>query len=112
PHHAIKRHPEAPNAYNQILNERLLPTRDEELHARLVDAFHLAGDYNQADNECRRYFDNHPAGTLMPPVLFRHAENQYFRILLAEKHPDANFRSQEIGRLTPEAVKRYQTLID
>src|SRR5436305_370234 len=73
----LKQKREAASAYQQIINEKLLPRREEELHVRLVDAFHLAGDYNESDNQCRRFFDKHLVSALLPTIMFRHAENAY-----------------------------------
>ena len=48
-------HREAAATYAQVLNEKLLPQRDEELLQRQADALHLAGDYAESDRVCQRF---------------------------------------------------------
>ena len=79
---------EANSTYNQILNEKLLPQRDEELVQDMAAALHLAGDYAESDKVCVRFRDAYPKSTLLPAVLFRYAENAYFSALAAEKLPN------------------------
>ena len=55
----------------------------------LATAWHLAGDYSESDKVCLRFRDAYPKSVLLPAVLFRHAENAYFRALAAEKLPNA-----------------------
>ena len=50
-----KQHKEAANTYNQLLNEKLLPAREEEILQRQIAAVHLAGDYNGSDQLCQRF---------------------------------------------------------
>src|SRR5262249_45809834 len=45
-------------------------------------------------------------------VLFRYAENSYFRCLAAEKNPNAAERAKELARLFDETAKRYQDVLD
>src|SRR5205823_13753513 len=40
---------EAANTLNQILQERVLPQREEEVMQRQATALHLDGDYNDSD---------------------------------------------------------------
>jgi TolA-binding protein len=104
----IKQYREAAQGYQQILNDQLLPQREEELAYRLSTALHLAGDYNESDNVCSRFTVAHPRSPLLPAVLFRQAENSYFRALAAEKNPA---QAGERVKLCDEAIKRYQTVV-
>ncbi len=103
---------EAAATYNQILNDKMLPQRDEEVMQHLATAWHLAGDYNEADKVCLRFRDTHPKSVLLPAVLFRHAENAYFQALAAEKLPNPADRAREVARWNDEAIKRYQILAE
>jgi TolA-binding protein len=103
---------EAAATYNQVLNDKLLPQREEELLHSLATALQLVGDYNESDKVCQRFRDAFPRSTLLPAVLFRHAENAYFGALAAEKLSDPNQRKNETARLNEEALKRYQVVVD
>jgi TolA-binding protein len=70
---------EAAPLFARITAERLLPGRDEELLQRQITALSRAGDYDQSDALCRPFLRNHPHGVAAAEVLFRHAENAYFR---------------------------------
>jgi TolA-binding protein len=102
---------EAANVYNQLLNEKALPDRDEEVMQRLTNALHLAGDYNESDKVCVKFLERFPQSTLSPAVLFVYAENSFFRIVAAEKNPDPATRAKELPPLFAETVKRFQTVI-
>jgi TolA-binding protein len=108
----IKQYREAAQTYQQILNEKCLPERNEEVMQRLATAWHLAGDYVQADAACLAFQQAYPKSTLLPAVLFRFAENAYFVALAAEKNVNLPNRAQELARLYDEAAKRYQVVID
>jgi TolA-binding protein len=103
---------DAAATYNTLLNDKLLPRREEEVLQHLADALHLAGDFGESDKICQRFREAHPKSLLLPAVLFRHAENAYFAALAAEKLPNPADRAREVARLTDEAVKRYQVVID
>jgi len=107
-----KQFKEAAGTYDAVLNEKLIPTRDEEVLQRRITALHLAGDYAGSDQAVARFQQAHPRSTLTPFVLFRFAENAYFAALAAEKIPDANARAKETARLFDETAKRYQVIID
>jgi TolA-binding protein len=108
----LKQPREAANVYNQLLNEKLLPERDEELGQRLVFALHLAGDYVESDKQCTRFLDKHPKSPLAPAVLFCQAENSYFRALAAEKNPNQAERAKEAARLGEETIKRFTQVVE
>src|SRR5262249_28169816 len=44
-----KQYKEAASTYEQILNEKSLPARTEEVTQRLIAALHLAGEYARSD---------------------------------------------------------------
>jgi len=103
---------EAAATYELVLNEKLLPQREEEVLQRRITALHLAGDFAGSDQNVARFQQAFPKSPLLPLVLFRFAENAYFQALAAEKLPDANQRKQEVTRLQDEAGKRYQAVIE
>lgn len=100
------------NTYNQILNEKLLPPREEEVVQDLAAAFHLAGNYAESDKICERFRTSYPASPLLPAVLFRYAENAYFSALAAQKLPNAADRQRETAKWLDETIKRYQAVVD
>jgi TolA-binding protein len=106
------RHREAAATYTQVLNEKLLSQRDEELLQRQADALHLAGEYAESDRVCQRFQQTYPRSLLLPAVLFRYAENACFLAQAAEKNPNLPNRAQELARLHDEAAKRYQVVVD
>jgi tetratricopeptide (TPR) repeat protein len=108
----IKQYREAAGTYNQVLSEKLLPAREEELYHSMATAWQLAGDYNASDEVCKKFREIHPKSTLLPAILFRHAENAYLQALAAEKIADVNQRKNEVNRLNDEALKRYQVVVD
>ena len=42
-----------PPIYGQLLRDKMLPPRDEEISLRLVTALHLAGDFDESDRQCK-----------------------------------------------------------
>jgi TolA-binding protein len=102
---------DATNTYNLVLNEKLLPDRAEEVLQQLASAWQLAGDYNESDKVCARFQKEHPKSTLLPFVLFRHAENAYFLALAAEKLPNPADRKRDVAKFTDEAIKRYRVVL-
>ena len=103
---------DAVNTYNQILNEKLIPAREEEALQHLVTALHWAGDYNEADKACQRFQTQYPKSVLLPSVLFRHAENAYFSSLAAAKLPNPEERKDKTALWTDLAIDRYRTAIE
>lgn len=96
----------------QLLGEKLLPQREEELSERQATALHLAGDYAESDKICQRFQAAYPKSVLLPVALFRHAENAYFQALAAEKTANLPNRAQELARLYDEAGKRYAVVVE
>ncbi len=99
---------EAANVYNQLLSDKVLPEREEEIMQRWTNALHLAGDYVEADKACLKFQERFPQSTLLPAVLFVYAENSYFRIVAAEKNPN---QAKELPPLYAETAKRFQNVI-
>jgi TolA-binding protein len=102
---------DAVNTYQQILNDKLNPAREEEVLQHLVTALHWAGDYNEADKLCQRFQEQYPKSVLLPAVLFRHAENAYFSSLAAAKLPNPEERKDKTTLWTDLAIERYQVVI-
>jgi TolA-binding protein len=107
-----RQYKDAAGTYNQILNEKNLPQRGEEVLQRQITALHLAGDYGPSDQLVAQFQANYPKSSLLPAVLFRHAENAYFVAVSAEKNPNLPNRVQELARLNDEVIKRYQAVVD
>jgi TolA-binding protein len=111
---AVRSTKDAVAAYNQVLNEKLLPAREEELTERLASALHLAGDYAESDKVCQRFQQTYPKSPLLPSALFRYAENAWFSLLAVDKNvnlapPD---RARETARWLEESIKRYQVVVE
>jgi TolA-binding protein len=107
----IKQNKESANLYNQLLAEKALPERIEEITQRLAVALHLAGDYTESDRVCERFRAQFPQSTLMPAVLFCAAENSFFRIVALEKTVSALERDKQVPPLFDEAIKRFSEVI-
>src|SRR5947209_5785030 len=107
-----KLYKDAANTCNQVLNEKLIVDREQEVLQRLATALHLNAEYAESDKVCDRFRQAHPKSPLLSAVLFRHAENAAFAALAIENNPSAPNRVQELARLRDEAVKRYQALVD
>lgn len=106
--HQIAHQPnEAAATHKQILSEKLLESRGEEVLQRLAAALHLAGDYAGSDQVCLEFQKAYPQSSLLPVILFRYAENAHFLALAADK---AN-NKPERDRLSEEAGRRYQTVV-
>jgi TolA-binding protein len=107
-----KLYKDAAATYSQILNEKALPQRGEEVLEHQITALHLAGDYAPSDQLCQSFQQTYPKSILLPAVAFRFAENACFAALAAEKNPNLPNRAQELARLNDEVIKRYQVVID
>jgi len=107
-----KQYKEAAATYDQILNEKILPARVEEVSQRLIASLHLAGDYARSDQVANQFLQQYPESSLRVPVLFRLAENAYFVALAAEKKMDLPNRQAELAKLFDEAAKRYLAVIE
>ena len=103
---------EAVNTYNQLLNEKALPEREEEMVQRQATALHLAGDYAESDRVCTAFRQKYPRSPLLPEILFRHAENAYFTALAAEKNPNLPDRASTLAKMHDEVIKRYGAVVE
>lgn len=103
----LGQHREAAQSYQQLLHDKLPGQRPEELLYRLATAWQLAGDYEAADKACRQFLETYPKSPLLPYVLFRFAENSYFRSQAADKAGKAGDRLPFLE----EAIRRYQNLL-
>jgi cellulose synthase operon protein C len=108
----IKLYREAVGSYQQAINENNSPDRAEETLARLATALHLAGQYAESDTACQKFISLYPRGSLLPAVLFRHAENAFLVANAAAANPHLGNRDAELQRLFGEAIKRYQVVAD
>lgn len=108
----LKQNRESANIYNQLLNEKLLPDREEEITLRLAQALHLAGDFNESDKICQRFQEKFAKSTLLPAALFTFAENSYFRIGQTEKNPPTPERTKALAGLYDETIKRLQAVVE
>jgi TolA-binding protein len=108
----LKQFREAAGTYSQVLNEKCIPEREQEIVHRLATAWQLAGDCNESDKACVFFQQTYPKAALLPAVLYCHAENAYFVALAAEKNPNLPNRAQELARLYDEAAKRYQAVLE
>jgi outer membrane protein assembly factor BamD (BamD/ComL family) len=102
---------DAVKACQELKTKGLLKDRGEDLAQREVEAFHLAGDYDKCDDACKQFLQKYPDSAFKPAVLFRFAENGYFRSLAAEQEP-AKQEAAGLKKLREETLKRYQRLID
>src|SRR5262249_6424172 len=107
-----KQYRDAMNTYATIINDKLLPAREDEMLLEQATAAQLAGDYAESEKVCVRFIEKHKASTLLPAVLFRQAENSAFLALAAEKLPNPPDRAREMAKHNDEAIKRYNALID
>ncbi len=103
---------EAAAIYNQLLNDKTLADREEEIMQRWTSALHLSGDYNESDKACLKFQERFPQSTLTPAVLFAYAENSFFRIVAVEKNPNQAERTKELPKLFEETTRRFQKVIE
>jgi TolA-binding protein len=103
---------EAAAIYTRLLNDKIVPEREEEIMQRWTNALHLAGDYGESDKACLKFQERFAQSTLIPAVLFAYAENSYFRIVALEKNPNQAERAKELPKLFEETAKRYEKMIE
>ncbi len=101
---------EAAAIYQQLLNEKSLEPRAEELIERLAAAWHRAGDFSRSDQVCQNFLQRFPESPLRPAISFRQAENAYFAAVAASKR--ANVAKAELEMAFDEAAKRFAVLIE
>lgn len=100
---------DAATTYEQIWNDKLLPTRQEETLQRIVAALHLAGDFQNSDTRIAEFRQKFPQSPLLPLVLFRGAENAYARAeQLAKQHnPGAKQGYADAAKKYEEVVAKF-----
>ena len=98
-----RQYKDAVAAYNQIVSEKLIPSREEEVVQHLATALQLNGDFTESDKKCLEFREKFPKSVLLPAVMFRHAENAYFLSLAAEKAK----KPDDAAKWTEETIKRY-----
>src|SRR5262249_16061240 len=99
---------EAAAIYTQLLNDKIVPEREEEIMQRWTNALDLGGDCGKCERACLKFQKRFAQSTLMPAVLFAYAENSYFRMAALEKNPNQAERAKELPKLFEETAKRYQ----
>jgi TolA-binding protein len=97
---------------NTVINEKLLPGREDEMLLALATALQLAGDHVESDKVCERFAKSFAGSTLLAAIQFRHAENAAFLTLAAEKLANPAERARETTRRNEEAIQRYSALIE
>ncbi len=107
----LAKHPkEAAVLYDQVANEKLLPTRAEELLQRAVDAYHLAGDLVTSEARVAAFKQQFSKSPLLPLVLFRSAENSFAKaenFTKEKKLPEAKLSYGEAATKYDEVVKKF-----
>ncbi|VTS02090.1 tetratricopeptide repeat protein [Tuwongella immobilis] len=98
--------------YEQILNEKLLPERQEECVQRYAVGLHLAGEFARSDQVCEKFLQDFPESTLRESIAFRQAENAYFQALSAKQKPDLPNRDVELPKLFQLAATRYASVAE
>jgi cellulose synthase operon protein C len=103
--------------YQQILAEKLLPDREEEVTVRLAQARHLAKEFAESDATCQEFVRKFPQSPLLAAIAFTYAENAYFKALALEKTPipggqaQAPQRAKDLAVLYDETIKRTEDVL-
>jgi TolA-binding protein len=103
---------EAAGTYAAILNEKLLPGRDEEVLQCQAGAYHLAGDYNASEQVCARFRQAYLKSPRLAAIMYRSAQNASAGFEAAEKNPNLPDRANTLAKLAGEAAKRYQEVME
>jgi len=104
-----RQYKEAAALYARIAAEGQPPALAESaLHKQAV-ALHLAGQFGQSDEVCRRFMSAYPKSAFLPDVMFRYAENAW---LMAVGMSNSPGQETEQKRLYQEALARYQKLVE
>ena len=100
----------AAQVYDQIINEKLLPAKAEELLQRAATAYHLAGDVNNSEARVAGFKQQFPNSSLLPLVLFRSAENSFLKAEQFSKQknsPGAKQAYAEAATKYDDVIKRF-----
>jgi tetratricopeptide (TPR) repeat protein len=102
---------EAAGTYAKALSENNNPDRAEEAMQRQATALHLAGQFRESDELCRKFEQTYPTSTLLPAVWFRAAENTCLGAMAIVNDPNQRARRPEALSLFEQAVKQYDRLL-
>ena len=101
--------------YQQILNEKLLPEREEEVVVRLAQARHLNKEFPESDAICQDFVKRFPQSPLLAVIAFTYAENAYFKALALEKTPvqllQLPERAKALAALYDETIRRTEDVL-
>ena len=97
---------EAAPIYDQIVNEKLLPAKAEEVLQCAATAYHLAGDVNSSEARIVSFRQQFPNSPLLPMALFRSAENAFLKAEQLAEKKDAGSKEAFAA-----AAVRYEELI-
>ena len=103
---------EAVALLSRVLQDRLMPRREEEILQRRASALSLAGAYSESDSLCDSFQKLYPRSSLLSEVRFRHAQNADLLALAADPSPVLSDNSPEAARLNELAFARYQQVVD
>ena len=106
-HLTAKQAQQAAQVYDQVANEKLLPSRAEEVLQRSIAAYHLAGDLNASEARVASFKQQFQNSPLLPLVLYRSAENSFVRAEQLMKQNNPAGAKQGYA----EAIKKYEELI-
>src|SRR5262249_50534333 len=106
-HLLAKQAQQAAQTYDQIINDKLLPGKAEEVLQRAATAYHLAGDVSNSGARVATFKQQFPNSTLMPLVLFRSAENSFLK---AEQLAKQNNPAGAKAAFT-EAATKYEDVV-
>jgi TolA-binding protein len=98
-HQLAGQYKEAVAACASLLDEKLLPAREEEMTLALATLQQLAGDFEASEKTCARFLERFKGSPLTPAVLFRSAEN-------------AALGGRAGGGFEAEAGRRYAALVE
>lgn len=108
----LKLYKDAAGTYGVLLRDKLLPARHEEFSQRLVTALHLAGEFDESDKQIKVFEAKFPNSTLLPAVMFRAAENSFFRIQEKEKTAKSPEAAKELAKQYGETAKLLTSFIE
>lgn len=110
-HQQNKQFNEAVATFQQVLNEQPEAERGELALQRLTTALHLAAKYPESDQACVKFVGTYPKSTLLPAVLFRHAENALAVAEAQFKTPNLANRDAALKQAYTEVATRAKKLI-
>jgi TolA-binding protein len=106
-HLTAKQAQAAAQVYDQIITDKLLPAKADEVLQRAATAYHLAGDVNTSEARIATFKQQFPNSPLLPLVLFRSAENSYLKADQLVKQNNAAGAKQAFA----EAAAKYEDVV-